>query len=378
MKCVRCGNDDPRYFHEGSKGTYCRKCVRFKRILLDEEISPKAYEVGYGAEEYRFSFALTKDQERASKQCLSLIRKSDVLLQCVCGAGKTEITVETISAFLKEKKKVCYAISRREVVIELSKRFSRLFPMADIVSVFGGHHETVTGDLIICTTHQLFRYFETFDLLIIDEADAFPLSGDRTLYEIALRSCKGHVIYSTATVDDTLLSVLKTRPYETVNLYVRPSYKPLPVPRSFTLPSFFLPAVLFMILRKTKRQTIVFVPRRSLAKTLYRLFRPFFSCTYVTADLPERDEHIRMFREREVEHIFATSVLERGITIRGVEVVIYNVKGGVFSSSSMVQMLGRVGRGIEDTGGNCYILSDHIDKEVRKTLDYLKEANSHL
>ena len=37
--------------------------------------------------------------------------------------------------------------------------------------VCGGHTEVTDGDLIICTTHQLYRYYRAFDLLILDEPD---------------------------------------------------------------------------------------------------------------------------------------------------------------------------------------------------------------
>ena len=43
MECKRCGNKDPTYFYKGSKGYYCRKCVMFKRILLDEDLNKLDY-----------------------------------------------------------------------------------------------------------------------------------------------------------------------------------------------------------------------------------------------------------------------------------------------------------------------------------------------
>ncbi len=375
MECPRCGNKDPAYFYTGSRGTYCRKCVGFKRVLLEEELYPRNYEVSCGVDEYHFEFELTPAQKKASRKCLEASLRGDVLLKCVCGAGKTEITVETISHYLKKRKRVCFAIARREVVIELTKRFEMVFPQAKVVGVYGGHHEEKEGDLIVCTTHQLYRYYQTFDLLIIDEVDAYPLSGDPTLLEISLNASKGPVIFSTATVDKQLESFLKRRKYETVQLNVRPSGRPLPVPEVSYQLSLFLMLRLYRILKKSEGQYIVFLPSRKETEVFYGIFKRLLSCTYVYSDLEERDEHIRDFKAKKYQHIFATTVLERGITIKGVSVIIFLSRRNIFSSSSLIQMLGRVGRGVGDTSGEAYILSNHYDEEVNETLDYLKEVN---
>ena len=99
--CPRCLNEDPAYFYKGSRGWYCRKCVTFKRVLLEEELSSRDYEVGIGVEDFSFGFPLTKDQEKASLKCEEYLKEGDVLLKCICGAGKTEIAAASISSFLK-------------------------------------------------------------------------------------------------------------------------------------------------------------------------------------------------------------------------------------------------------------------------------------
>lgn len=211
MECKRCGNKDERYFYKGSKGVYCRKCIAFSRILLKEELEEFTYEICEGAEDYKLSFELTDYQKKASKELKDNLESGDVLLYAVCGAGKTEICVESISEYLEKGMKVAYAISRKEVVIELENRFRNIFKNARVTGVYGGHHEKLDGDLIICTCHQLFRYHHTFDLLILDEVDAFPLKGNETLMEICLRACKGRIIFSTATVNNDLKNALKKR-----------------------------------------------------------------------------------------------------------------------------------------------------------------------
>ena len=377
MKCKRCGNKDPAYFYKGHKGYYCRKCIRFSQILLEEEIFPLDYEIAEGAEEFGFDYRLTDQQLEASGKCTEGLKYGDVLLCCVCGAGKTEIAVASISEYLSRGLKVAYAISRREVVIELTKRFEKIFSRAKVMGVYGGHHDELKGDLIVCTCHQLYRYYQTFDLLILDEADAFPLKGNETLMNISVNVCKGRIIYSTATVDDTLRKVMRRRPYRTVELYVRPSFRPLTVPRAFYLPRYPALFVLYLLLRRMENQCIIFTVSKRDCKAFYRIFYRFFSCTYVYADLPERKKHIEDFREKKYRFIFATTVLERGITIKNVSVIIMNF-ANVFDQSNLIQMLGRVGRGTDCVAGDAYVISNRFDPNIRETLKYLKKANSYL
>lgn len=374
MKCKRCGNTDNSYFYQGSKGIYCRKCIRFNRILLEEELGSFDYDIALGVQEYAFSYNLTSRQKQASQMCADYAEDSDVLLHCVCGAGKTEIAVESISRYLAKGKKVAYAIARKEVVIELTKRFEAIFPKAKVVGVYGGHHNELTGDLIVCTCHQLYRYYKTFDLLILDEVDAFPLKGDETLMNISLNSCRGNIIFSTATIDDDLRNVLNKRSYKTVRLFKRPSGRNLPIPKVIYLPKLISYIYLYYLLRKIDGQCIVFVQSKKQAKMLHTLYSRFLSCTYVYSDLNKRDENIQAFKNKEYSFIFSTTVLERGITIKDVSIIILN-HTKLFDESNIIQMLGRVDRAIDTTKGSCYIISDHYNKAINSSLDYLRKAN---
>ena len=378
MECIRCGNKDPTYFYLGSKGCYCRKCIKFSRILLEEELEPLDYIVSNDASDYHFKYELTSFQKEASNKCLSFLKEDyDVLLNCVCGAGKTEIVVKSISEYLALGLKVCYAIARKEVVIELEKRFKSIFPNANVVGVYGGHHSNLTGDLIVCTDHQLYRYYKTFDLLILDEVDAFPLKGNETLMNIALNSASGKIIFSTATVDQMLINILSKRKYKEVNLYVRPSNKPLCIPRVLYFVNALLPIYLTVLMHKITNQCIIFVSSTKQCVNLYKIFSHLYSCTYVYAELDTRNQNIKAFKDKKYQFIFATSVLERGITISGIEVIVIDNKN-VFDEANIIQMLGRVGRDINNSNGRGYLLINYPNKKTYNVLTYLKKANGYL
>lgn len=378
MECLRCGNKDPTYFYKGSRGYYCRKCINYKRVLLDEELEPFDYEINSNNADYEFSYSLTDNQKQASRKCLNYLGECDVLLHCVCGAGKTEIVVESIAYYLAKGLKVCFAISRKEVVVELSKRFEKIFYKAKVVSVYGKHHDVLYGDLIVCTCHQLYRYYKCFDLLILDEVDAYPLKGNDTLMNISLNSCAGRIIFSTATINKDLINVLKNRNYKTVELFVRPSNAPLIIPKVIFSIKIICLLVLIKIMNSMTNQGIIFVESKNLCRTLYQFLNRYYSITYVYSDLDLRNENIKAFKEKKYQFIVSTSVLERGVTFLDIDVVIIDFNMKMFDESSIIQMLGRVGRNINNPKGKAYILSNNLNMEIYNTMKYLKKANSYL
>ena len=58
--------------------------------------------------------------------------------------------------------------------------------------------------LTIATTHQLLRFYQAFDVLIVDEVDAFPYSADQSLqYAVEqARKIPSSIIHLTATPNE--------------------------------------------------------------------------------------------------------------------------------------------------------------------------------
>ena len=120
MQCSRCGNRDPRYFWKDGKQIYCRKCVNFGRVDLGEPLVPYASKPRKCVCDVQLDFPLTKYQQAVIRQLNDDLREGhDVFVYAACGAGKTEIVMESIARYLKEGKRVGFAISRRQVVLEI-------------------------------------------------------------------------------------------------------------------------------------------------------------------------------------------------------------------------------------------------------------------
>ena len=155
----------------------------------------------------------------------------NVLVSAVCGAGKTELTYKVIHQSLILGKQVGFAIPRRDVVIEIFQRLKYVFPLNKVIAVYGGHHQILEGEIIVLTTHQLFRYENYFDLLIVDETDAFPFAGDEVLMNLLKRSLKGEYVMMSATVEKNYLNNFQKEGGCLISLDQRYHGHPLPVPQ---------------------------------------------------------------------------------------------------------------------------------------------------
>lgn len=377
MKCPRCLNEDERYFYHGTKGWYCRKCIGFGRALIEEEREPvQLVDIQQKAEEYVLTYPLTPLQKEISDACQKSIVDKDVLLKCVCGAGKTEMVVASIAMYLKAHLKVCFAIARRQVVLEVADRLQKYFGYAKVIPVCQGYTTVTDGDLIVCTTHQLYRYYEAFDLLILDEPDAFPYRGNAVLHGIAKTSCRGHMICLTATPDNELLKQVKDETMVCYTLNQRPHGKPIPVPKVVISPKLILLVVLLRWLEQhSHHPRMVFVPTIALANRLYRFLSCLYECQVCTSKTENRDEEIALFRKKEHSVIVATTVLERGVTIPHADICIYEANHNIFDAAGLIQMAGRAGRSFEDPYGDVLFLCSEKSELCQNCVNTLNEAN---
>ena len=377
MKCPRCGNLQKSYFYKGSHGYYCRKCIRFGRLLLEEEeTSLELQAIQEDCSEYTMQYPLTKFQEAVSKECQMNIRTQDVLLECVCGAGKTEMVLASIADALNENRKVCFAIARRQVVLELSERLKTYFKKAKIIAVCGGHTDEIDGDLIVCTTHQLYRYQGQFSLLILDEPDAFPYRGDEVLHGIAQHACIGHVIYLTATPDNYLLSRVQEGTMRHIVLNKRPHGHDLPVPRLCIYPSIVLFWVLLRWINKhTCNLRIIFVPTVKTASILGKILSIFMKCYVCTSESEDRDRIIYEFKKESNGIMIATTVLERGVTIPKADICVWHENHSVFDEAGLIQMAGRAGRSFTSPEGDVLFLCSEKTELVQLCKEKIEQAN---
>jgi competence protein ComFA len=367
-QCPRCHNTNQHGFFKLNEQEFCRFCLSYAQRI---EQYTKKREISLNEEDFGLSFDLTINQSKVSDQISNTIKSSSVLVEAVCGAGKTELVVQSVGNALMENRKVGWAIPRRQVVLQLKDRLQKIFPTLKVIAVCEGHTSVFEGDLIICTTHQLFRYEQYFDLLILDEPDAFPYKGDAMLEAFANNSVKGHIIYLTATPSKEQKMLIKHGKIAHITLFQRPFNNKLPVPKKIISLSVYLYLWLMMYLRKTEHQTMIFVP--TIKKAL--LLSKVLNLVCVTSKTENKEEVIQKFIDKKLKHLVCTTVLERGVTFSNIHVVVLNANHVVFDESSLIQISGRVGRDKKYPTGACFFLMNEQSKEVDKCIKEIEKAN---
>ena len=165
---------------------------RLSRVQVGDTIEPCHLSHRIWKGKPKLTYELTEKQKQCSTKTLNHLKQGrDVFVYAATGAGKTEITFASISYYLSQGKKVAFAISRRQVVLEIAERLRKAFCELSVVEVAQDYTQVTDADLIVCTMHQLYRYPYGFDLLILDEVDAFPYAGNTLLEAIVDLSCIG-------------------------------------------------------------------------------------------------------------------------------------------------------------------------------------------
>lgn len=367
-QCRRCGCKELTAFNCAKcKGPclYCRNCIRMGRVSSCSELITWTGPVITPTTEHIFNWSgkLTSLQEKASKELLNSVhRNQSHLLHAVCGAGKTELLFQSVLVLLERGQRVCVATPRTDVVLELAPRFQQVFPNTIIHALYGGSPEHANyAQMIIATTHQLYRFEAAFDVVFVDEADAFPYTMDKSLQFAVYKAKKADAVIHTitATPSDELLQ-------QAVNISViseRFHGYPLPVPRFVGLYNYKKHMNKGKLSPKLERWTqqclkntqpfLIFFPTIDLMERALPLFQKLHeNIQAVHAEDSVRKEKVLNLREMKVCGLLTTTILERGITIPNVQVAVVGADETIFTSSALIQIGGRVGRSLDFPDGD--------------------------
>lgn len=181
-------------------------------------------------------FELTRAQKHASQLVTDFLRDSthnECLVFAVCGAGKTEVVFQAMAHVLRRGGKVLFAVPRSDVVAEVVPRIASAIPDARILELRGGAKSRYPdADIVAATTHQTIRFFRAFDLVVLDEVDAFPYRGSAILNYAVRRATApwGNTVFMTATPDRELLRKADQNEIALVRISARHHGRPLPEP----------------------------------------------------------------------------------------------------------------------------------------------------
>lgn len=314
------------------------------------------------------------------------------LLWAVTGAGKTEMIFPLLAYVLEQGGKALVATPRRDVVLELAPRLKVAFPDAQIATLYGGSPERFKqGNLVIATTHQLMRFSHCFDLVVIDELDAFPYHNDPMLAYAAAQCCKptGKYILLSATPPIKLQQEVQKGILPHAKVPARFHGHPLPVPkhigmkgvevalRTKQLPSALISSLLKSVQRGA--QIFIFVARIRHIPPLIAVLKRYFPALAIEGTSSEdidRAEKVLRFRACDIRMLVTTTILERGVTVKKSDVYILDADSDLFDEASLVQMAGRAGRSSDDPAGLVVFSSLDWTNSQRKAIAQIKQMNT--
>ena len=375
--CPVCGNSDPHSIGILNGKPYCRRCISFRgeEAKYTAALSKKA--------PIRLEYELSEEQNELSSRLVENYKQGiDSLVFAVCGSGKTEICLNLISYCIRKGLKVGFAVPRRSVCYELKCRFQKIFVKNKVIAVFGGCHNILEGDIVCLTTHQLFRYRNYFDLLIMDEIDAFPFKGNDVLQEFFNKAVKGHFVLLTATPSKELINAFKKPGKDMMRLAVRFHHHPLPVPKVITGDDIYLHYKLIKEMKrfiKENKQVFVFVPTIDESKKIALLLKPFFKRgTYVNSKRDDNNQIIDDLRNGKYQYLVTTAVLERGVTIKNLQIIVFNADSEIYDTASLIQIAGRAGRRKEAPEGEVIFFAKRNNEQIQGAIDEINANNKIL
>ncbi|MFP7207669.1 DEAD/DEAH box helicase [Bacillus safensis] len=397
--CCRCGVSHKRYFAHSpcevcqKDCIYCRSCIMMGKAtecgFLYEWTGPQMVET-YRAE-LTWQGELTKGQKRASEGMIEAIKnKFDLLVWAVCGAGKTEVLFHGIEYALNQGMRVCIATPRTDVVLELEPRLRKAFQGMTIAVLYGGSSQRFQiAPLVIATTHQLMRYKNAFDVLIVDEVDAFPYSMDERLQFAVLKAMRrngGVRIYLSATPSKKMTREVSSGKLEAIKIPLRFHKQPLPVPTFHwighwkkKLKKNQLPRKVMNWMQRhivNKRRVLLFVPSIATMKKVTKILREHsLNVEGVSADDPDRKQKVQYFRDYEYDVLVTTTILERGVTIPNVQVGVLGSESTIFTESALVQISGRVGRHPDYCTGDVFLFHFGLTRSMKQAKKHIVKMN---
>lgn len=398
--CNRCGNQNVEEFAVGpciicqKNCHYCLRCLnmgKVKECCVLVAIEEKTPAFSPHSVQLNYKHQMSKEQEKLSQELVKVTDKEH-LVWAVTGAGKTEMIFELMKSVLEEGGRVGLAAPRIDVCNELAPRIKEAFPLEEVTVLHGLTDESYKRTPItIATTHQMLRFYYAFDVLMIDEVDAFPYSNSDMLQFAVHRAVKptGRLVFMTATPSKLELYKIQHHQLSYSLLPARFHRHPLVVPLFKELRNWDralekkkIPQELYIWMKKRLDEktpflvfvsTIVQIP--AVEEMMSRAF-PNASFSSVSSQEEQRQERIQQMRDGKLDFLITTTILERGVTFYGIDVVVTESQEEIFTREVLVQIAGRVGRSVNHPGGEVVYFYEGMSramKQAKKEIESLNE-----
>ena len=148
----------------------------------------------------------------------------------------------------------------------------------------------------------------------------------------------------------------------------------IPVPRIKY--GFYWLNIILIILKtksylKNDKVVFIFCPTIHDAEVVWKIMKIFIkNGGLIHSKIKNGSKIIEEFKKGNLKYLVTTSILERGITIKKLQVLIFCADHEIFSKDALIQISGRVGRKSEEPFGDVIY---YITKENAAIFDSIKD-----
>ncbi len=322
-------------------------------------------------------FKLTLLQFAASRfLIINYTLKNDGLICAVCGAGKTEMCFPLFDTLITSNK-IAFAIPRIDICNDIYHRLVEHYGNTYIGLHTGNKKINLTANIIVLTTNQLLKYKHYFQLIIIDEVDAFPFDFDSKFYN-GVNECleSGSIFYLTSTPSERLLN----KEIPTFTIYKRWHNYPLPIPKLIHINNNkMINLCIKSILIKRHRNLLIFIATINKGQLFLNLLQKYnINCQFVYSSHPKRQQLIKNWCEKDNSILLTTTILERGVTFDNIDVLVIDSDDNFYNKAALVQIAGRVGRKIQYQDGKVYFAYTVYTQTIKDSIKFIKSNNNKI
>ena len=186
-----------------------------------------------------------------------------------------------------------------------------------------------------------------------------------------------------ATPSQKVLEEYHKKGHEILELKTRFHKQPIPVPKVLVLPSFLQVLKLISMLRKYQKEgkpVFVFAPTIGEAETLFSKLRIFIKRgALLHSKIERREEKLAGIKDGRLQYLVATSVLERGVTVKNLQVLIFHADlESIYDQATLVQIAGRAGRKKDAPEGDVYFFCTRKTKSIEGAIHEIDQCNLSL
>ena len=198
----------------------------------------------------------------------------------------------------------------------------------------------------------------------------------------------GRFIYLTATSTLSLEEQVRLGTLEKHHLARRFHGNPLVLPRFFwqgrlqkSLTNGKLPSLLIHQIKKQRKSNVpllIVFPNIAVGEKFsitLKKYLPTENIAFVSSKSEERSTIVEKFRKKELSILVTTTILERGVTFPQVDVFVCMANHHLYTSSSLIQIGGRVGRSPDRPTGKLYFFHEGLSKSMLRCREEIKVMN---